>query len=70
MNYLSASIMMLFIAAMLYVGTLIATSIYAITYPEAFETVLLLIGKFPISLSILSFVAGLCILVLHFKERT
>ena len=52
MNYLSASIMMLFIAAIIYAGTLIATSIYTITYPEAFETVLLLIGKFPMSLSI------------------
>jgi len=69
MNYLSASIMMLFIAAILYVGTLISTSIYAITYPETFETVLLLIGKFPIALSILSCVVGICFLVLHFKER-
>lgn len=70
MNYLSASIMMLFIAAIIYAGTLIATSIYTITYPEAFETVLLLIGKFPMSLSILSCVVGFCFLVLHFKERT
>lgn len=67
MNNLSASIMMFFIASVLYVGTLISTSIYAITYPEAFEVVLLLIGKVPIALSILSCFAGLGFLFFHFK---
>lgn len=69
MNNLSASIMMFFIASIIYVGTLISTSIYTITYPEAFEVVLLLIGKIPIALSIISCFVGLGFLVLHFKEN-